>query len=52
MSDDIEPTEAHVMALAEYRALSPEERAVVDARWAEVPEWKKDDIRAEVEFDL
>ena len=50
MTDDL--TEARVKALAAYRALSPEEQAEVDARWAEVPEWQKDDIRAEVEFDL
>lgn len=45
-------TEAQVMALAEYAALTSEERAEVDARWAETPEWRKDDLRAEVEFDL
>lgn len=47
-----ELTEAQVKALAEYRALSPEDRDKLGREWADIPEWKKQDLRDEVEFDL
>ena len=40
------------MARAEYEAMTPAERDEVDAAWAAVPEWRKQDIRDEIEFDL
>jgi len=49
------PTESQVIAAvakAEYDAMSPEAKAEVDARWAGLPEWRKQDLRDEVEFDL
>ena len=42
----------HERAKAEYAALPPEAQAEVDKRWAETPEWVKEDLRAEIEFDL
>lgn len=57
MDEDVAPfpTESQVIherAKAEYAALSPEAKAEVDKRWAETPEWRKEDLRAEIEFDL
>lgn len=49
------PTESqviHEVAKAKYAALSPEAKAEVDQRWADTPEWRKQDLRDEVEFDL
>jgi hypothetical protein len=49
------PTESQVMAAvakAEYDAMTPDKQAEVDARWDALPEWRKQEIRAEVEFDL
>lgn len=49
------PTESQVMAAvakAEYEAMTPEQQAEVDARWAALPEWRKQDLRDEIEFDL
>lgn len=49
------PTESQVMAAvakAEYEAMTTEQQAEVDARWAALPEWRKQDLRDEIEFDL
>ena len=41
-----------IHARIEYDAMTPDERAKVDARWAAHSEQDRDDIRAAVEFDL
>lgn len=45
-------TEVQVVAMADYAFLSPDQKRDVDRRWADVPEWKKEDIRIEAEWDL
>lgn len=55
MDDETPPTYSALLARtarAEYEAMTPEQRAEVDAAWAAVPEWRKQDIRDEIEFDL
>jgi hypothetical protein len=49
------PTESQVIADVakyEYERLSPDAKAEADARWAAMPEWRKQDLRDEIEFDL
>ena len=49
------PTESQVIASAakaEYDRMDEAEQNAVATRWATLPEWRKDEIRDEVEFDL
>jgi hypothetical protein len=49
------PTESQVIASvakAEYDRMDEAEQNAVATRWATLPEWRKDEIRDGVEFDL
>ena len=51
----LQPRESDRLVMAavrEYDAMTPDERAAVDRAWADRSEWEREQVRAELEFDL
>ena len=49
------PTESQVIAAVtkdQFDRLPSDEKAASQARWDALPEWRKQDLRDEIEFDL
>jgi hypothetical protein len=49
------PNESTVLAAvarAQYERLPSDEQAEVDKRWAAIPEWRKQELRDEIDLDL